>query len=261
MRILPFALLALVALLGCGAEPPATCGAPGAARECPCPGRGPGVQECGPGGAWTACECPPWPDGGAPDADVSAPMDTPAEAAADAPMDASQEAEVGEEAATPPDAAPDAGCAEGFADCDRDTANGCEANLRTDPTHCGACGARCVLDHVATAACEAASCRVAVCAPSYGDCDRNAENGCEVNIRTTLAHCGACGTPCTSPNAATTCSSGVCVRGACTAGFGDCDGDPANGCEEPLNTDDRCGACTRGCTSERRCSSGVCVPR
>jgi len=33
-------------------------------------------------------------------------------------------------------------CPEGFADCDLQASNGCEANLTTDPMHCGACGRR-----------------------------------------------------------------------------------------------------------------------
>src|SRR5579862_1257926 len=32
------------------------------------------------------------------------------------------------------------GCKEGFADCDDQFANGCEANLNTDPKNCGTCG-------------------------------------------------------------------------------------------------------------------------
>ena len=34
-------------------------------------------------------------------------------------------------------------CNAGFADCDRDAANGCEANLLTSATNCGACGTAC----------------------------------------------------------------------------------------------------------------------
>lgn len=34
-------------------------------------------------------------------------------------------------------------CDEGFADCDSDPANGCEADLRASPVHCGACGRVC----------------------------------------------------------------------------------------------------------------------
>lgn len=34
-------------------------------------------------------------------------------------------------------------CNEGFADCDRDPSNGCEANLRASNAHCGVCGLAC----------------------------------------------------------------------------------------------------------------------
>lgn len=36
-----------------------------------------------------------------------------------------------------------AGCAPGFADCNRNPADGCEVSLRRDASHCGACGAAC----------------------------------------------------------------------------------------------------------------------
>ena len=35
-------------------------------------------------------------------------------------------------------------CEAGYADCDRDYANGCEASLSTDPTNCGVCGRVCM---------------------------------------------------------------------------------------------------------------------
>jgi hypothetical protein len=39
---------------------------------------------------------------------------------------------------------------------------------------------------------------------------------------------------------------GACVPGTCAAGFGDCDGDPTNGCEARLAVDGNpCGMCGR----------------
>jgi hypothetical protein len=48
----------------------------------------------------------------------------------------------------------------------------------------------------------------------------------------------------------------------CLAGFGDCDGDPANGCEAPLDSSSNCGACGNVCLSPAGvmglCSAGEC---
>jgi hypothetical protein len=48
-------------------------------------------------------------------------------------------------------------------------------------------------------------------------------------------------------NAAPTCASGMCGF-TCNAGYGDCDGNPGNGCESNLQTSAmHCGACGRAC--------------
>jgi len=49
---------------------------------------------------------------------------------------------------------------------------------------------------------------------------------------------------------------GRCV---CAPGRGDCDGDPANGCEvDLLVTDRHCGTCGQACSGTTRCSDGLC---
>jgi len=49
---------------------------------------------------------------------------------------------------------------------------------------------------------------------------------------------------------------GRCV---CSPGRGDCDGDPANGCEtDLLATDLHCGTCGQACGGTTRCSDGLC---
>jgi hypothetical protein len=50
------------------------------------------------------------------------------------------------------------------------------------------------------------------------------------------------------------CADGKCV---CTAGFGDCDGDPGNGCEAPLIREANCGACGHDCQNGS-CEAGTC---
>lgn len=44
-----------------------------------------------------------------------------------------------------------------------------------------------------TPACRAGACAVASCNAGRGDCDGLATNGCETDLATTPAHCGACG--------------------------------------------------------------------
>jgi hypothetical protein len=68
--------------------------------------------------------------------------------------------------------------------------------------------------------------------PGFGDCDGNAANGCEADTRTSAAHCGALRPrvlPAPTPRRA--CAAGACAIATCAAGFGDCDGNAANGCE------------------------------
>jgi hypothetical protein len=58
----------------------------------------------------------------------------------------------------------------------------------------------------ASDACVAGECTF-TCAPDAGDCDADARNGCEVNLRGDPRHCGACGNTCGPHNA--------CVAGRC----------------------------------------------
>src|SRR5262249_32136750 len=68
-------------------------------------------------------------------------------------------------------------------------------------------------------------------------------------------NCGACGQPCA---AGQTCVSGQCLAGlVCSAGFGNCDGNDANGCETPLNTVTNCGGCGNTC-NQSNSSSALC---
>jgi len=62
------------------------------------------------------------------------------------------------------------------------------------------------------------------------------------------SNCGACGKACSAPNAQSTCAGGNCQTGACEPGFGDCDGNPQNGCETNLHVDpNNCTACGMKC--------------
>ena len=80
---------------------------------------------------------------------------------------------------------------------------------------------------------------------------------------TTLEDCGACGVACAPANASgASCDSGSCTYAACMSGFGDCDGDPANGCEQALDTLSHCGGCGVACAPANAggpsCVNGAC---
>ncbi len=150
-------------------------------------------------------------------------------------------------------------CTEGFANCDNDPTNGCEVDVRTSTAHCGACGAGCQFANAA-AVCMGGTCQRGACAAGFADCNGRPDDGCEVDTRTTPAHCGACGTTCSLPNATAGCALGACTVAACTAGFANCDGNPTNGCETPTASNpSHCGACGVVCPSGV-CQMGMCQP-
>src|SRR5262249_10288700 len=80
-----------------------------------------------------------------------------------------------------------------------------------------------------------------------------ANNGCGM-----MLDCGNC----TVANATATCVSGTCQLGPCSPGYGNCDGNPVNGCESNLNADpNHCGTCPTVCTAPSGtpiCTNGVC---
>ncbi len=151
-------------------------------------------------------------------------------------------------------------CDEGFADCNGDPADGCEVDLLTDTSHCGACATRCAFAHAA-ATCEGGACVMNACDAPFADCDGRADDGCEVDLTRSVAHCGACAAQCELPGAgAALCTAGVCVIGVCDTGRADCDGDAANGCETALNGErSQCSARGRAYAYDETCASGVCV--
>lgn len=59
------------------------------------------------------------------------------------------------------------------------------------------------------------------------------------------------------------CAGGTCSYQSCKPGYGDCDGNRANGCETALNTNEHCGSCSNNCSTLPHvnavtCSSGKC---
>jgi hypothetical protein len=86
-------------------------------------------------------------------------------------------------------------CADGYGDCDGNPNNGCEANLKSDPANCGACATGATDSHVCATggshpqACHDGQCR---CPDGWGDCNGDRNDGCEVSLKTSNVHCGAC---------------------------------------------------------------------
>jgi hypothetical protein len=93
-------------------------------------------------------------------------------------------------------------------------------DLQTDERHCGACNTQCAAGQT----CEAGTCASPECAPG------------------------------------TVCQGRICAPLACPAGFGNCDFNPANGCETSLTTDSNCGGCGIVCAPGSTCQSGTCQP-
>jgi hypothetical protein len=120
-------------------------------------------------------------------------------------------------------------CKPGFADCQPtapDT-NGCETNLTA--TSQKLCGTMCV---AASSCCSAADCTSSptpaacytpTCATAGGSCTYPQKAGSQV-----------CGSTCCLPIAGT-CNAGTCTLN-CNAGFADCNGNRADGCETNLAT-------------------------
>jgi hypothetical protein len=150
-------------------------------------------------------------------------------------------------------------CLGNFGDCNATPGDGCEQTLDTSE-HCGACDAPCDFPG-STEECGSGSCLATSCEGEYDDCDLDPSNGCE--SLASSAHCGECGKTCddTLMNVdSASCETGSCVP-ACDQGWGDCNGDPFNGCESSVRTLDRCGDCDTPCAplhAVGNCDSGSC---
>lgn len=146
-------------------------------------------------------------------------------------------------------------CRVGFEDCDGDSRNGCEANLRSTST-CGSCAETCAAGELcdstgATPVCNA-DCAGTVCGD---EC---------VDTSTNPLRCGDCDTACPVPTGASdaTCADAMCGF-ECLAGRDDCDPD-AEGCETNTTNDlANCGGCGLACddtnVSSQSCDDSTCT--
>jgi hypothetical protein len=79
--------------------------------------------------------------------------------------------------------------------------------------------------------CEAGTPTTELCDGKDNDCNGTVDDG--IDKMTSLAHCGACNSPCALPNAVPVCTSGVCGIAQCLPGWTNADGITSNGCEYP----------------------------
>src|SRR5438477_353635 len=85
------------------------------------------------------------------------------------------------------------------------------------------------------------------CSPARTRMNQIGAAGCEINISTDVANCGACGTVCKLEHATAGCSD-TCFLSACDFGFDDCNGNPKDGCETTTLDDVKnCGGCGKAC--------------
>lgn len=132
--------------------------------------------------------------------------------------------------------------------------------------NCGQCGNRCAIPG-ARVTCRNRYCEMLGCQRHRGDCDFQPFNGCESFLQRDLFNCGACGISCAhlSGSTAGRCEDGECVVAACLPGLGDCNEEPQDGCEQPLNHPAHCGQCDRPCPGRNEdayCDpNGICRVR
>ncbi len=70
------------------------------------------------------------------------------------------------------------------------------ADLLNDPDHCGGCMLACpYAGPRQQRACDKGVCVVS-CAEGFGDCNGDPTDGCETDLRSHPANCGACGVSC-----------------------------------------------------------------
>jgi hypothetical protein len=157
-------------------------------------------------------------------------------------------------------------CEAGWGDCNGSYEDGCEVHLNS-LTNCDACNQACAIPNAA-ARCTTFSaghfvCEVATCSADYGDCDADGMS-CETPLDTP-AHCNACLTSCSLPNAVEACTgaSGTrsCGIAACDQSYyKDCNTGASDGCEIDVRGNvANCGACNNDCRTHAHVSGATCA--
>lgn len=160
------------------------------------------------------------------------------------------------------------------------TSGSCQAKV------CGkACGGPCTFAN-GVGQCQGGQCVLVSCEAGFGDCNRQAFDGCEIDLSKDAANCGGCGTSCllgpqveacvagvcqpapqnqcggivcAPPHATGKCVNNACTIAACDAGYGDCNRRELDGCEVALASDAlNCGGCGVACRKGEACMAGKC---
>ncbi len=120
----------------------------------------------------------------------------------------------------------------------------CNGMVDEDPAATASCN-----ETGTVGACVMGGCTIAMCTGTYANCDGLTSNGCEADLDSDAAHCGACGNacptggPCTSGTCGCPASQPMVCGGACV----DTTSDTAN-----------CGGCGSACPAGATCSGGTC---
>ena len=124
------------------------------------------------------------------------------------------------------------------------------ANTSTANADCGTCGNACGAGQT----CMSGTCK-ANCSASQTVC-----SGQCTNTAFDPANCNTCGHGCSFAHGSAACLAGGCFLAACDAGFLNCNGQPADGCEIDKNTSAvHCGVCGNTCALGETCNAGVCT--
>jgi tRNA A-37 threonylcarbamoyl transferase component Bud32 len=106
--------------------------------------------------------------------------------------------------------------------------------------------------------------RPVTCDAGFSDCNGDRSDGCEADLAKDPANCGACGATCNAGDGTLVCVKGHCEVARCqAASLRDCNGDPGDGCEADLRTDEKnCGDCGSVCSGQgakqATCKAGKC---
>lgn len=140
-------------------------------------------------------------------------------------------------------------CEQGFEDCDGEESSGCEADL-SSVRSCGSCDNVCAYPN-AEASCQDGTCVMGSCDTGWGDCNQDATDGCETDLRSNTSNCGTCDNACA---AGEVCSDGTCAS-ECPAGQTNCQGT----CADLMTSEQHCGNCGTSCNPGEECRGGVCT--
>lgn len=97
------------------------------------------------------------------------------------------------------------------------------------------------------------------CDPDHMDCNNNPLDGCEIDITSSIEHCGGCNRLCNPANANGKCINKICIIESCKPNFQNCNNDVIDGCEADLkNSPTTCGSCYNNCGENSLCIDGKC---